>query len=715
MNSLLRMLPGLLAALLFYPALALAGVAQMLQRPEVHTVVISPDGAHLAMVQSDDDKDTAIIFRRAGMQIVTGVSSEPGERFSTITWANADRLLIEPARGQGSMSKPRPSGAILALALNGERRRLLPPWSDGSIAPTSIVNLLPDDAVHVLAVTEPQCELAPCREGDEAKKQLVKLNVESGGTEVVGAALDLAGYYVSDPTGAQVMVAGKTEDDRVAIYQLQQGRWQAAAGFDLQTEVGAVPLAIDSDGTVFALANKLGTAALYQWDLHSGQTKELHRDSAADVDAAIRSYGGRRLLAVRSDPGFPRWHYLQPDDAFASTHKALRAAHPDSDVWVTSFTADGGEMVVRVHGDRRSGDFYLVNIKTRHTELLAAGQPWLESLSPAKLQPLEVTARDDFRLKGYVAVPETPSPHPLVVFVHDPFNSPRVEWAWDPQVQYLVAHGYAVLMVNYRGSRGFGQPYAVAGAEHEGNLVQRDIADASQWAVEHNFTTAQQMCIYGRGYGAFAAAKALATHVDLYRCAVAINGFYDLVRDYQVPERPPVTAANLLYPNLRLDLDDTKRTPWQRMAYVKAPLLLIGESVQTTRWRDTMISAGKTVEWLGSAERAEELEAVVAFLDRSLSTDVIQPPVQGAAFTLSNAQAVAFQQIVEKMKRDTKALSRRRALSVPAIRRQLRKIIDQHDAEVRAIVSDAQWALYEPFKIKLAAQLEADLDIVKVQ
>ena len=72
-------------------------VATLLRPADVTSVVLSPDGRHLAMIRSDADKDTLVIFQRPSMAIATGVSSRPGERFATITWANSSRLLIEPA------------------------------------------------------------------------------------------------------------------------------------------------------------------------------------------------------------------------------------------------------------------------------------------------------------------------------------------------------------------------------------------------------------------------------------------------------------------------------------------------------------------------------------------------------------------------------------------------------------------------------------------
>ena len=67
------------------------------------------------------------------------------------------------------------------------------------------------------------------------------------------------------------------------------------------------------------------------------------------------------------------------------------------------------------------------------------------------------------------------------------------------------------------------------------------------------------------------------------------------------------------------------------------------------------------------------------------------------------------------MREETKDIGKSRAINPAAVRRQLSRIIDRHDDEVRVLVNADQWKLYDEFKPGLIEQLEASLDIMRVR
>jgi hypothetical protein len=287
---------------------------------------------------------------------------------------------------------------------------------------------------------------------------------------------------------------------------------------------------------------------------------------------------------------------------------------------------------------------------------------------------------------------------------------------FNAEVQMLAERGFAVLQINYRGSAGLGQYYSSSGADREGRAVQRDIADATRWAIEQNITTREQVCIYGRGYGGFAAVKALATNIGMFHCAVAIDGIYDLSEPVDVPENPLLTPQNLLNVPSLLDLADARRAPLARLANIDAPVLLIGKSAQTLAMRDALQGSDKNVEWRPGDDEPGDYSAILDYLGSNLDKTPARPETPIAFGTsLNRQQTQAFQQVIDQMREDIKVIGKRRFTSAAAVRREIRRIVDRYDEDVLVLVDEDQRNLYDDFKPGLVERLQNDIDAMRVQ
>lgn len=61
-----------------------------------------------------------------------------------------------------------------------------------------------------------------------------------------------------------------------------------------------------------------------------------------------------------------------------------------------------------------------------------------------------------------------------------------------------------------------------------GQGIQRDIEDASRWAIRSGLTTSDRLAIMGIGYGGYAAVMGVIQSPGLYRCAITISGVSDI-------------------------------------------------------------------------------------------------------------------------------------------------------------------------------------------
>ncbi len=116
-------------------------------------------------------------------------------------------------------------------------------------------------------------------------------------------------------------------------------------------------------------------------------------------------------------------------------------------------------------------------------------------------------------------------PAPLVVVVHggptgissNEFESPR---SWAP---HLSAHGFAVLMPNYRGSTGWGTNFAEANAGDLGGMDLQDVLTGVQALVDRGVADTERLGIGGWSYGGFMTEWAI-TQTNRFKSAVAGAG-----------------------------------------------------------------------------------------------------------------------------------------------------------------------------------------------
>ena len=63
--------------------------------------------------------------------------------------------------------------------------------------------------------------------------------------------------------------------------------------------------------------------------------------------------------------------------------------------------------------------------------------------------------------------------------------------------------------------------------------MQDDITDATQWAFEQGIADPERTCIYGWSYGGYATLAAVTKEPELYTCAYAMAGVYDIPQLYR--------------------------------------------------------------------------------------------------------------------------------------------------------------------------------------
>ena len=180
------------------------------------------------------------------------------------------------------------------------------------------------------------------------------------------------------------------------------------------------------------------------------------------------------------------------------------------------------------------------------------------------------------RIHGFVVEPEGPRPHPVVMMVH---GGP--DWSYsdrfDPWVQALVDHGYAVAMVNYRGSNGYGVEFSESLRGNIGFPEVEDTVAGLDALVAEGLADPTRAVIEGWSWGGYVALLALGIRPD--RFVAGIGGIP--VADYAMCHEdcsPPQKAWDIA--TLGGGPDELpelyrERSPITYVDRVRAPVLVI--------------------------------------------------------------------------------------------------------------------------------------------
>lgn len=166
----------------------------------------------------------------------------------------------------------------------------------------------------------------------------------------------------------------------------------------------------------------------------------------------------------------------------------------------------------------------------------------------ALLAPLELPAAEPFwfegannaKVEGLLLKPPHFDPakkYPMLLLVHGgPQGAWDDEWGyrWNPEI--MAAPGYVIVMINPRGSTGYGQKFTDEIQADWGGKPYIDLMDGVDYAIAHfPFIDSTRLAEAGGSYGGYMT-DWIATHTGRFRCLISHAGPYDLVSMYGATE-----------------------------------------------------------------------------------------------------------------------------------------------------------------------------------
>ncbi|WP_197363800.1 alpha/beta hydrolase family protein, partial [Streptomyces clavuligerus] len=291
---------------------------------------------------------------------------------------------------------------------------------------------------------------------------------------------------------------------------------------------------------------------------------------------------------------------------------------------------------------RPGGDLHYLWTATGHPpRLCSTGQTALPGL-PTVTGRVPGTHRDIWTpgpegpVHTLLSLPDAPrGPVPAVFLVHGgPADHDRD--AYDGIVHSLVASGFAVARVNYRGSTGYGPRWRRAFGRDVGLAQVDDLASVRADLAARGLIRADAVGLWGTSWGGYLVLLALGTCPGLWQAGVAVKP----VADCAAAHRTTTPALRALDERLFGGTPDAmperyaRNSPIHYAAAVRAPLLVAAATHdakcppgQVRGYLDALRAAGVRHEslWLDSGhdgydggDHVTVLRRAVVFLDREL-------------------------------------------------------------------------------------------------
>jgi dipeptidyl aminopeptidase/acylaminoacyl peptidase len=497
------------------------------------------------------DGRTLFHLRGAGLSQVWALDLQTGA-----TWQLSDHdervTLLRRAPGDDRL--------VYAVDAGGDERHQLWLWEDG------VSRALTDapSVIHGFGSWSPDGSRIAftANDRDEAHFDLIAMNLETGARQRLAEGVHEAtvGPWNTDGTSILFVQDRSTTNQRPFIVAVCGD----ANPVPRRAAMPFTSLRWDEQ-VLLGLTEVDGFMALCRIDPATGDITTAYAAAGRDVDAWSLSPAGM-LATLENDRGYSVLR-VGPRDGPRPVVDLSPGVITD-----LAWSADG-RLAFSLSGPTRPAGLWVWSDGSARP----AWQPDC-ALPLRDFALVEWTGMDGSPIPGLMAVPDGERPDagwPAVVWVH---GGPAMQArpSFRPDMQALLAQGYAVLMPNVRGSTGYGRAYMDA------DDVEKRLDSVHDLAAGHAFLARQpgidptRIAVMGQSYGGYMVLAAITEYPDRWRCAIDFYGIADFgtLLATTGPWRRGHRAAEYGDPSRHRALFD-RISPIRHIDRVRVPLLVL--------------------------------------------------------------------------------------------------------------------------------------------
>ena len=431
----------------------------------------------------------------------------------------------------------------------------------------------------------------------------------------------------------------------------------------------AAVVGISRDERLFAIAHSehgdSRNRALRVLDLEGNRVAELWDGPGKGLDPSRWSpvAGDQRLIVLHERQGLKRPLIF---DAVTGRDEELAIDLPGE---VSADWYPDARALLVTHDHRGRGELYRLDLATKELERLNTepgsvsearvrpdGDVWYMWQNAA--EPPVIRGRDGIVMRApgepapagtpyqdidvdgvhvFVAEPKGRRPHPTIFIIHGgPESHDRDEFS--ARNQAWVDHGFAVVLVNYRGSSGYGKLWCDAIVGKPGLTELEDIAKVHDFVVQLGITDPKRTVLSGGSWGGYLTLLGLGVQPERWALGIGIVPIGDYVAAFEDEMEPLKKYDADLFGGTPADVPDVyhRSNPITYIDNVKVPmLLLVGQndprcpSRSVDIYRERLLELGKKFEEYrfdaghGSLvvdEQIRQIALQIAFVSRNLGT-----------------------------------------------------------------------------------------------
>ncbi|MGO9480259.1 MAG: prolyl oligopeptidase family serine peptidase [Candidatus Kryptoniota bacterium] len=267
---------------------------------------------------------------------------------------------------------------------------------------------------------------------------------------------------------------------------------------------------------------------LMLYDRKGGTIINLTETYDRSVDEVVWASDSKELYFNSDDDG-----YHDIFEVNATTGKVQKITDNSTNTDLT-ITPDGKYLVFLRQSVTHPNDIYRMNLATHEvTQLTHANDSLLARLDMNPWEPFWFDGAGGTRVEGFLIKPPHFDPHqkyPMIYLVH---GGPQEQWMdefhyrWNAEL--FAAPGYVTVMVNPRGSTGYGQKFTEEISGDWGGKVYVDLMDGVDYVTGHySFINKDKIAAAGASYGGYMM-NWMEGHNDrgIFKCFVSHDGLYD--------------------------------------------------------------------------------------------------------------------------------------------------------------------------------------------